>query len=287
MNTLQSFSSSLADAVDAIAPSLLHIPGLHGSATGIAWSTDTVLTTARIATRRDAFDVILPSGERAPAQVLGRDARLDLALLRVAGVTPPPLADEPPRTGELVLLLGRTRRIRAALGVVSGTGPAWTSPHGAELSAYIDVDAELPEGFAGGPLLDMRGRVVGLNTRGVVRGGTTIPVATLHRAAERLATRGTVRRGRLGVGLTPVRVEVPGAGPTDGLLLSSVESGGAAAAAGLLAGDVLLTFAGRSVPDGSALAALLTEAGAGSPIAVTVLRAGSVSDVSVTPTSGT
>lgn len=287
MNTLQSLSASLADAVEAIAPSLVHVPGLHGSATGVAWSADTVLTTARIAMRRDAFDVVLPSGERAPAQVLGRDPRLDLALLRVAGLTPPPLADEPPRAGEIVLLLGRTARLRAALGVVAARGPAWTSPHGAELSAFIDVDAELPDGFAGGPLVDASGRVVGINTRGVVRGGTTIPVATLRNAAERLATRGTVRRGRLGVGLAPVTVDVPGAGPTSGLLLSSVEAAGAAGAAGLLAGDVLLSFAGRPVPDGSTLAALLAEVGPGSPIAVTLLRAGAIIDRSVTPTAGT
>lgn len=287
MNTLQSLSSSLADAVDAIAPSLILVPGLHGSSTGLAWSADTALTTARIATRRDAFDVVLPSGERVPAQVLGRDPRLDLALLRVPGLTPPPLAAEVPRAGELVLLLARTRRVRAALGLVSGVGPAWTSPHGAELSAYIDVDAGLPDGFSGGPLVNAAGRVVGLNVRGVVRGGTTIPVATLHLAAERLATRGTVRRGRLGVGLAPVRVDVPEAGATDGLLLTSVEQAGAAAAAGLLAGDVLLTFAGRSVPDGSTLAALLAEAGAGAPIEVTLLRAGSVLRLPVTPTFGT
>lgn len=279
MSNLVQLSEDLARAVASLAPSLLTIPGLAGSATGLAWSADgLVLTTARIATRRDHFDVVLPDGKAAGARVLGRDHARDLAVLRVeAPLTPAPRGDDAAlAVGHLVLVLGRPQGdVQATLGMVQRVGGAWTTPAGGvAVERAIEVDAVLPRGFSGGPLVSADGRVVGLNTAGIVRGGTTLPVSTLDAVVPALLERGLVRRGWLGVGVAPAEIA-----QGRGLLVSSVDRDGPGKA--LLVGDVILAAGGTPTEEPPALAGVLARAGAGATLELRVVRGGDERTVEV------
>ena len=266
MSHLVQLSEDLARAVAALAPSLLTIPGLAGSATGLAWSADgLVLTTARIATRRDHFDVVLSDGTPTEARVIGRDHARDLAVLRVeVALAPAPRGDDRAlAVGNLVLVLGRPEGdVQATLGLVQRVGDG------------IEVDGSLPRGFSGGPLVSADGRVVGLNTAGLARGGSTLPISTLETVVPALVARGLVRRGWLGLGIAPAEIA-----QGRGLLVSSVDRDGPGKA--LLVGDVILAAGGTPTEEPSALAGVLALAGAGAALQLRVVRGGDERTVDV------
>lgn len=281
MSLLESLSSELSRVTTSFDASLSRVPGLHGSATGLAWQADQLVTVARIAMRRDSLEIVLPSGERAAATVAGRDPATDLALLRVEGapLSPAPRAEAALSVGALALVLGRPgRTVQATLGVVRALGGAWRAPSGAKIDQYIDVDASLPDGFSGGPLVNASGEVVGLNTAGLIRGGTSLPLSTVSRVVAQLAEHGAVRRGYLGVGLTAATLPDGG----QGLLVGSVDRDSPAAAAGLLVGDLILRFEGAATHTAEDLAFALADTSADQVVSVDILRGGEAKTVAVT-----
>lgn len=283
MSAFASLSQELGRAVAALSPSLVTVPGLAGSATGLVWSEGgLVLTTARIATRRDELPVVLADGRRAAARVVGRDLARDLAVLQVEGegpFTPASLGeDDSLAVGHLVLMLGRPDGdVRATLGLVQRLGGAWTTPGGVSIDRLIEVDGNLLPGSSGGPLVSAEGRVVGLNTAGIVRGGTTLPISTLRAVVPALVARGLVQRGWLGVSVSPVEVS-QGAG----LLVGSIEAGSPAAVGGLLVGDILLAVNETRTPTPPTLSAALAELGAGASLTLHLLRGGAPLSVPLT-----
>lgn len=281
MSVLESLSSDLSRVTASLDASLLRVPGLHGSATGLAWDEAHLVTVARIAMRRDHLEVVLPDGSRVGATVVGRDPATDLALLKVEGATlqPAPRSEEPLRVGALSLVLGRPgRTAQATLGLVRAVGGAWRAPSGAKIDQYLDVDASLPDGFSGGPLVNASGAVVGLNTAGLTRGGTTLPIATVAKVVAQLAEHGAVRRGYLGVGLSTASLPDGGAG----LLVGSIDRDSPAAAAGLLVGDVIVQIDGSPTPTAEALAFALADASADQVVQLGLLRGGEQKTLPVT-----
>jgi S1-C subfamily serine protease len=242
-------SRQLADAVERAGPAIVHIEGRrHLASSGILWSDGIVVTASHTLHRDDDIRV----GD-AEATLVGRDETTDVAVLRVGG-TPGfgtgergaasgerdttggiVWSDAVPRVGEIVIAAGRPGRgTRATVGFLTGVGGPWRTRDGGRIDAILEVDAHLPPGFSGGPLLAADGRALGMNTSGLVRGGTTIPHATLTRVVGELLEHGSIRRRHLGVGVYPVE---------QGLVVLSVQRGGPADAAGLLVGDVLQTNA--------------------------------------------
>jgi S1-C subfamily serine protease len=176
--------------------------------------------------------------------------------------------------------------VRATLGIVSVLGEGWRTPVGGRVERYLEAGVLLYPGFSGGPLIDVRGKVLGVNTGGLRRGGSlTIVTPAVRRTVEALAAHGRIRRGYLGIATQPARLPeaIAGAvGQPRGLLVIEVEPGSPAEAAGVLMGDTVLGAAGQPVRHPEELFAVLTGDRIGAPIPLRLLRAGQVQDVSVT-----
>ncbi len=283
------WSDALATSVATAAPSVLRVDARRGpGTTGIAWSADLVVTSAAGFERDHGIAVGLHDGSRRDAELVGHDAGTDIALLRVAGGGLTPLPFREPdglRVGELALALGRPgRSIRASLRIVGVVAPELRTPAGGLLAPFVETDRRIPTGFSGGPLIDLSGAAIGMNTRGLLRGAdVAITAPTLRRVIDELAAHGSIRRGWLGVGA--YRVRLPRAiadqlGREHGALVVAVDENSPAAAAGLHLGDVIVELDGQPVGDPEQLRAALADR-AGAQVAVRVLRAGQLTAVAV------
>ena len=266
-NVLTQISDAIGDVVAAAGPSIVRIDGARrSSASGIAWSGDLVITASHILRSTDGITVARDDGQSFPATIAGGDSGTDIALLRVenAALRPMNWSDREPRAGNFMIVAGRPgRSVRASVGVASAVGGEWRTHDGSKIDRYIDVDASLPRGFSGGPLLDTEGASVGMNTSAVTRGGTTIPRRTVERVVSELLQHGSVRRPMIGIGVYPVE---------GGLLVMSVKEGSSAASAGIQVGDIVTTIDGREVLSPRKLYALLQNAAIGKEIAIGLKR---------------
>lgn len=276
MNTLTQLSDALSGVVSSLAPSLVTIVGKRVNATAIPWDEHHLVTAKHNLPKRRAPVVRLPDGSEHEAEVVGRDGQTDLALLKLEhGLPVPTWADEGGAVGELVLALARPGGSpQASLGMVTSVGEAWRTRHGGPVDRYLEVDASLPMGFSGGPLVAADGKVLGLNTRTLLRGGATLPTPTLRRVLGQLEQHGEVRRHWLGLGLQPV---------DDGLLVSLVAGGSPAEAGGVLVGDIVTHAGGTAMSRPSELAAVLSTS-IGQPLELALIRGGQPTTVTVTPT---
>lgn len=292
--SLSELSAALVDAVEQAAASTVLVSARRRfPASGIAWSADGVIVTAdHVLERDDRVEVVLPSGERLAATIAGRDPGSDVTALRVAAaLTPAQVAPGgEARVGSMVLALGRptTDGPMASFGVISAIGGPWRTFRGTEVEGYIRPDTTFYPGFSGGPLIDVNGRLLGMNSSRLGRGsGLTIPSAALSRIVADLLAAGRVRRAYLGISSQVVRLPATVAsaleGRETGLLIVSVEPGSPAEAAGLLVGDTLVALASTALTDTDDLQAALGAGRIGQPTPVTVVRAGEVRDLSVTP----
>jgi S1-C subfamily serine protease len=288
--TLSQLSHAFADAVEAGSRGILRVRAGRRVGSGIAFSADGQIITVTGAVGRNATaSVTLPDGTEVEATVRGLDPALDLALLQVdAPLTPLARLDGSGlRVGDLGLVLGRPGRgVRATLGMVSARSEEpWMTPLGGRVSRFIEVDASLPPGFSGGALLDATGALVGMNSRGLVRGGTTLPSDTLEAAVALLAEHGTQVRGWLGVRFEAVQLtgeDEAAAGTNAGLLVRKAAEDSPATAGGVRIGDVLLSLDGKPLGSWRELAKALAGA-AGRPQPLRVLRGGEALGLTVTP----
>jgi S1-C subfamily serine protease len=273
-NVLTQISDAIGEVVAGAGPSIVRIDGArHSSASGIAWSEDLVITASHVLRARDGISVTRDDGQSFAATVAGGDTGTDVALLRVANASLRPMvwSDREPRAGNFVIVAGRPgRSVRASVGVASAIGGEWRTFDGSRIDRYIDIDASLPRGFSGGPLLDTEGASVGMNTSAVTRGGTTIPRKTLERVVDELLKHGTVRRPMIGVGVYPVE---------GGLLVMSVKDGSSAASAGIQVGDIITTIDGAEVHSPRKLHALLQNAEIGKEVEIGFKRGGAAKTI--------
>jgi S1-C subfamily serine protease len=283
-NVFRALDQALAAAVATAARSVVHVSRGHGSGgTGIVWASDLVVSASFHTPDRTSVGIASGDGEldRRDAEVIGRDPGTDVALLRVAGagLTPATFRDiDSLSVGNLALALGRPgRTVRASLRAIGVLGAAIRTPHGGKLDRYVESDRQIPRGFAGGPLVDADGAVIGMNTRTLLRGeDLAIPTATLRRVVDELAAHGGVRRGYLGVGAYPAQLSpalAQLAGRDRGALVASVEDGSPAAIAGVLVGDIITEVDGAPITDPDSLRLALGDR-PGETVALTVLRGG-------------
>jgi S1-C subfamily serine protease len=294
MSDLATVSNQLADAVQAAGAWTVRVQARRGPpASGIALAADLVLTADHVVdpAREDSIRIGLPDGSEVGGSVVGRDPATDLAILRIASgsLTPAKAAAGEPRTGALVLVVGRPgAEPNASLGLITGlAGPARTR-RGGMLERFIQVDAVLYPGFSGGPLVDADGAVLGMITSGLGFGGpaVAIPWALASQLAETIGKHGKVPRGYLGVGSQPVTLSAPAkeltGGQERGLLVVQVAEGGPAAAAGFLQGDILVRLDGTAVTNADDLQGLLGPNRVGSSVNASVVRGGELRDLSLT-----
>lgn len=292
-NSLQDLSSALANAAaKAGAYTVLVNARRRLPASGIAFAPDLVLTADHVVERDEDISVVLPDGREVTASVAGRDPSTDLAVLRLTEATAQAAEIVPDEAGvgQIVLAIGRptTEGTQASLGIVSAVGGPVRIQRGGSLERYIRTDAIPYPGFSGGPLIDVNGRVIGINTSGLARGASlAIPASVAWQTAQVLAEQGGVKHGFLGIRSQPVDLSTDaqtalGREQSSGLLIVGIEPDSPAQAGGLMVGDIIVGLAGQPLRNPDELAARLRGVIVGQPAPVEVLRGGKAETVTVT-----
>jgi S1-C subfamily serine protease len=287
---LASFSSQLADAVDAAAPSIVQVQGRRRPASGLVYADNVVVTTVRALGREDGLHVRRHDGQTLDAELAGWDPTTSLAVLRVGGLETRPIgvAATAARVGHLALAVARSwsNAVTASAGIVSVIGGPLQTGRRRAIDQVIRTTAPMHDGFSGGAFLDTSGALVGVTTATTIRGLTVvIPVGIAWKTAATLVEHGGLRRGYLGLAGQPAALaehQRTALNRDRGLLVVGVTSGSPAAAAGVLVGDVLLEFDGKPIQSPEELLDLLLGDRVGRSVTLRVLRGGSPIDLDVT-----
>ncbi len=287
LDVFRALDQALATAVAKAAPSVVHVSRSHTGGTGIVWAPDLVISASFHTPDKTQIGVGTEGDlDLRDAEVIGRDPGTDVALLRVAsgGLTPATFRELGDlAVGNLALAIGRPgRTARASLRAIGVLGPELRTHHHGKLDRYIESDRQIPRGFAGGPLIDAEGAVIGMNTRTLVRStDLAVPTITLRRVVAELQAHGGIRRGYLGLSAYPARTS--SAGTSGGALIANIEDGSPAATAGLLVGDLIVKLDGDPITGPDSLRRALAER-ADKTVTIDVRRAGA--DHQVTATIG-
>src|SRR5580765_835624 len=290
---LETISSEFSSAAEKVGGSVVAVHGRRWLPTsGIEWKKGVVVTVHHGVQRDEDIRVLLDGDRAVSAKLVGRDPRTDIAVIRIEerSSSAPQLGDSTSlRLGHLVLALGRTRRgdLVASSGIIGGIGGEWRNRRGGQIDQHIRLDLALYPGFSGGPLLNARGEVVGINTRGLAHGrAVTVPAATVNRVVEELLEKGYIARPYLGIAMQPVEVpenmrsKLPSQTRV-GLIVVDVENDGPAEKAGMLLGDVLFEVGGETVEHVDAIQDSLATAKVGDVLQIRVIRAGEIKPVSI------
>ena len=213
-----------------------------------------VLTNQHVVERAEKVSVLVPGRPgRYRAEVVGTDKQTDLAVLRIE-----PRPGEPPleiaklgdsdsvQVGEWVIAIGNPYGLdgTVSLGIISAKGRDLSGEQ--LLNEFLQTDAMIDRGSSGGPLVNLRGEVIGINSRGQGRGiGFTIPINTAKRVADELLGDGRIARGYLGVAIQPLSRELAeywGIPDVHGVIVNGVSPNSPAEQAGVLVGDILTHF---------------------------------------------
>ncbi|HZO60971.1 MAG TPA: trypsin-like peptidase domain-containing protein [Solirubrobacterales bacterium] len=294
MSTITDTQQAIAHAVERVGPAVVGFGRGWGRGSGVVVAPGRVLTTAHNL-RGEDVTVNLHGGRRETGRVAGIDADLDLAAVAVDTGDIEPVEWDPalagPGIGTPVVALGDPggRGLRATPGFVSAEGRHIRGPRGRTIAGCIEHTAPLPRGSGGGPLVDLEGRLLGLNA---VRldGGLIVALPAGPRLAERaekLWSGESVRPVRLGVAIAPSRVaqrmrRSVGLPHIDGLLVRSVADGSPAAAAGIERGDLLVAAARRPLAGVDDLYEALDSLAPGDTLQLQVVRGTAERDVAVT-----
>jgi S1-C subfamily serine protease len=291
VSTVLALSNQLADGVERINKSLVLVNGRQRQpASGIIIGADLVLTADHVLEREEDITIVTADKRTLPAQFVGRDLSSDLAVLRVADLNgeAATASAQPARVGQFVLTVGRPSEEgpMASVGIVSAVGGPLNLGRGLTLEKYIRTDAIPYPGFSGGALIDASGAVLGVLTTGLVGGlALIVPTEVAWRIGDTLAKHGYIKRGYLGISSQPVAIpegQRAGQDQTDGLLIVRVEDKSPAQQAGLLVGDILLTFNGKVVNDAETLQAALSGDLVGQAAPAQIIRGGNVQTVQLT-----
>lgn len=301
------YSRSVVAAVEQVAPAVAHLRvkgkregGHHeGSASGFLFTPDGYMITNshvvhQSGARHPAIRATFPDGGEFPAYLVGDDQDTDLAVIQVHGSAIPAVtfADSANlKVGQLAIAVGNPLGFECTVtaGVISALGRSLRSQGangapGRQIDDVLQTDAALNPGNSGGPLVDSAGRVIGVNTATII-GAQGLCFAVSANTALFVATQilrhGIVRRSHLGVaaqttGIPRRIVRALQRGPETAARIFKVESGGPADRAGLMSGDLLLTFGEDPISGVDHLHRLLNADRIGASVDVTVLRHGKI-----------
>jgi serine protease Do len=253
-----------------------------------------ILTNNHVVESGDKIIVRLSNEKEFEAKLVGRDAKTDIAVIKIDAeidlATAPLGNSDELEVGEWVLAIGNpfglehsvTAGIVSAKGRNIGAGP---------YDNFIQTDASINPGNSGGPLINLRGEVVGINTAIFSRGGGNIgigfaiPINLVKELLPQLKSKGKVTRGWLGVVIqrvTPTIAESLGMDQARGALVANVTSNGPAEGAGVQIGDVIIEFGGQRVKESNDLPIIVARTTVGKKVSVVVLRDGKEVKLSVT-----
>jgi len=266
---------------------------MRGEGSGFIVSADgVILTNAHVVDGAQKVTVKLTDRREFEARVIGSDAKSDVAVLKIDAHNLPVTKLGDPRqlqVGEWVVAIGSPFGLENTVtaGIVSAKGRSLPDD---TYVPFIQTDVAVNPGNSGGPLFNLRGEVVGINSQIYSRSGGyqglsfAIPIDVAMNVGKQLQTQGHVTRGKLGVGIQDVDqalAESFGLDVPRGALVSSVEKGGPAAKAGLREGDVILGFDGQSIDSAGQLPSAVAATDPGKAVAVQVWRDRATREVSV------
>jgi serine protease Do len=302
------FNELLADLAERVKPGLVHVrvrraatatkeddePAEHRRSSGSGFVIDErgfIVTNAHVVEDAELIQVRLPDGRQVPGKVIGKDRRVDLALLRidkVKGLTALALGDSNRlRVGEFVLALGHPFNLEhtVSFGIVSRKGaPLTVAAPGFD---FIQTDAAINPGNSGGPLVNMAGEVIGVNSMAARNGsiGFAIPANLVKTLVPQLASKGKVEWGWLGVTIAEIGeddAERLKLAETRGVLIRSVVPGEPADKSGVKANDVIVAVGGTKLATPRDLQRLVSSTPAGTRVRVVLIRDGREHELDVT-----
>jgi S1-C subfamily serine protease len=299
---LDPYSAQVVQAFDKVGPAVVHImafnkgrPGGQGS--GVIFTPDGyVLTNSHVVAQAERLRASLTDGQSLDAELVGDDPATDTAVLRLSGAGLPHAelgSSATLKVGQLVVAIGNPLGFTCTVtaGIVSALGRTLRTRAGNLLDSVIQTDAPLNPGNSGGPLVSGAGRVVGINTAMIAPAQGicfAIGIDTAIWVATRLMRDGRVRRSRLGIAAqtVPIATRLRRFHQLDqwtGVMISDVATGGPASDAGLLPGDVLVSFDDAPVRAVDDLHRALTDERAGTPTPVRLLRRAELLTLTVIP----
>jgi len=287
---LQTLSVAIEQVAERVSPSVVSVGSEGRNGSGIAWDEKGhIITAYHVVRGLEEVEIGLESGKSLMAKVVASDRRSDIALVNVdEGLNPIAKGDsESLKVGQFVLALANpfATKASATSGIITGVRRdigGW----GFDIQGAIVTDARVNPGYSGGPLVDASGRMVGMNVAWIASRGIAVPIQTISKIAERLATGKPVGRAYLGIVSNPVELPADVAGlpnQDSGLIILSVEADSPAKNAGLALGDVLVGFDSSPVSGFRDLTGVLTEDVIGKASKVQVLRAGKLQELAITP----
>ncbi|HKF99310.1 MAG TPA: Do family serine endopeptidase [Xanthobacteraceae bacterium] len=245
-----------------------------------------VITNNHVISDADEINVILNNGDKLKAEIIGRDQKTDLAVLRVKPDRPLKAVkfgdSENLRIGEWVIAIGNPFGLGGSVtaGIVSARNRDINS---GPYDSYIQTDASINRGNSGGPLFNMNGEVIGINTAiyspsgGSIGIGFAVPSKNAVAVVDQLRQFGEMRRGWLGVRIQQVTDDIAeslGLKPTRGALVAGIDDKGPAKPAGIEPGDVIIKFDGKDIKEMKDLPRIVADTPVGKDVPVVVVRKG-------------
>ncbi|MGQ0722877.1 MAG: S1C family serine protease [Candidatus Eiseniibacteriota bacterium] len=303
---LDAYSRAVTSVVDTVSPAVVSLAVRQrtpsgderprGSGSGVLIAPDGyLLTNSHVVQGASSLEVTLADGESRPARLVGDDPSTDLALVRVVGDGFPhaTISEQPLRVGQLVIAIGSPLGFHSSVstGVVSSPARALRGRDGRLIENVIQHTAPLNPGNSGGPLVDSRGAVVGINTAIIAMAqgiGFAVSSGTVRWVVPQLFARGRVRRAWIGIAGADVPVarsvaRYHGLPLERAARVAGVEESGPAGRAGILPGDRIVAIDGLPVGGVDDLHRFLSEWPVGKPVTLTVLRGREKRDLDIVP----
>jgi S1-C subfamily serine protease len=294
LQVLKSLSDATSELVQKLSPSIISVNTRMTRGTGVVLTPDGYIVTCNHVLGRSA-SVRIGLGEKTiEAKAVGFDPYSDVALLKAeeGRFKPLELGDSDKlNTGQFVLALANpfNRQPTATIGIITSVGATLRGWRGTAMEDVIATDARLNPGFSGGPLIDVSGKMIGLNTAYVWSRGIAIPANKVKNIADRLMTGGKLKRAYLGIVSNTVSIpqEIASQAHIDqdsGVMIFQVEQGAPAKRAGLTMGDVIVKFNQKPVTTFYDLPRLLTEDVIDKKTTLSILRGEKLIELTITPT---
>ena len=295
LEVLKSLSEATSALIKKTSQSVVSVKAQMSRGTGVVISQDGYIVTCNHVLE-GCGAVKIGQGEKTfNAKIVGTDAYNDIALLKAekGDFTPIEMADsEKLSVGQYVLALANPfnrNQPTATSGMVTSVNSTLRGWRGTHMENIIATDAQLNPGFSGGPLVDVDGKIIGINTAYVWQRGIAIPINKVKAIADKLMTGREPQKGYLGIIAHTVAIpeeitEQAGLQQETGVMIFSVEPGSPARKAGLSMGDVLVKFNGKAVSDFYDLPQLLSEDVVDKEINLTIIRKETLLELTVVPT---
>jgi S1-C subfamily serine protease len=294
---LDAYSRTVSGVVDAVAPAVAHIGVVgtrqgrpaQGTGSGVVVAPDgLLLTNNHVISGATAITVSLSDGRRFAARVLGRDPDSDLAVLRAETTESLPTArlgdSKTVRSGQIAIAIGNPLGFQSTVtaGIVSAVGRSLRAQNGRLIGDVIQTDAALNPGNSGGPLVNSRGDIIGINTATILGAQGicfSVAVNTAEHVLTQILTHRRVRRARLGIAGEQVALPQQlrhrhGLGQASAVRIGELVPSGPAAAAGLAVGDLIVALDDHTVSGIDDLVRLLDHRRIGRSSVIRVLRDG-------------